>query len=109
MFINCSNLTSAPVLPAETLADFCYQDMFYGCKKLSIVTMLASSDQITNKYAYLDWLYDAGNDASVTTRTLKVQNEAAYSALENNGYLPDNWKKGATNTTVKKEDNTEIK
>ena len=109
MFTNCSNLTSAHVLPAETLADFCYQDMFYGCKKLSIVTMLASSDQITNKYAYLDWLYDAGNDASVTTRTLKVQNEAAYSALENNGYLPDNWKKGATNTTVKKEDNTEIK
>ena len=109
MFTNCSNLTSAPVLPAETLADFCYQDMFYGCKKLSIVTMLASSDQITNKYAYSDWLYDAGNDASVTTRTLKVQDEDAYNALVTTGYLPENWKKGATNTTVQNKDGAEIK
>ena len=109
MFTNCSNLTSAPVLPAETLEDCCYSEMFYGCKKLSTVTMLASSDQITNKSAYSYWLYEAGNDASVTTRTLKVQDEAAYSALENTGCLPDNWKKGAAGTTVKNKDNAEIK
>ena len=109
MFTNCSNLTSAPVLPAETLADFCYQDMFYGCKKLSIVTMLASSDQITNKYAYSDWLYDAGNDASVTTRTLKVQDEAAYNALVDKGYLPDIWQKSAEGTKVQNKDGGEIK
>ena len=103
MFTNCSNLTSAPVLPAETLEDGCYSEMFYGCKKLSTVTMLASSDQITNKSAYSYWLYEAGNDASVTTRTLKVQDAAAYTALE--GYLPANWKKDAAGTTVLYENN----
>ena len=107
MFMNCSNLTSAPELPAETLADNCYHEMFYGCKKLSTVTMLAPSDKITSIFAYMDWLYDAGTDAS--SRTLKVQDAAAYSALEATGYLPENWKKGATNTTVLKKDNTEIK
>ncbi len=109
MFTNCSNLTSAPVLPAETLEDCCYSEMFYGCKKLSTVTMLASSDQITNKSAYSYWLYDAGTDANVTSRTLKITDAAAYTALENTGCLPDIWKKGATNTTVLKKDNTEIK
>ena len=108
MFSYCTNLVSAPVLPATTLADFCYYLMFNNCKKLSTVTMLALDSEITSKsYCVTDWLYEAGTDAS--SRTLKVQDEAAYSALENNGYLPDIWKKGATNTTVKKEDNTEIK
>ena len=107
MFMNCSNLTSAPELPAETLAINCYQSMFLGCTKLSTVTMLAPSDKITSIFAYMDWLYDAGTDAS--SRTLKVQDAAAYSALEGTGYLPENWKKGATNTTVLKKDNTEIK
>lgn len=69
--------------------------------------MLASSDQITNKSAYSYWLYDAGTDKTVTSRTLKVMDADAYTALE--GYLPDNWKKGTAGTTVKKEDNTEIK
>ena len=107
MFTNCSNLTSAPVLPAETLEDCCYSEMFYGCKKLSTVTMLASSDQITNKSAYLYWLYDAGTDKTVTSRTLKVMDADAYTALESN--LPEIWKKGATNTKVLNKDNTEIK
>ena len=82
--------------------------MFYGCKNLSSVTMLAPSDQILKEtYCCTNWLYDAGTDASVTSRTLKVTDEAAYTALER--YLPDNWKKNAAGTTVKKEDNTEIK
>ena len=106
MFMNCSNLTSAPELPAETLAINCYQSMFLGCTKLSTVTMLAPSDKITSIFAYMDWLYDAGTDAS--SRTLKVQDAAAYSALEATGYLPAIWKKGAANTTVLNKDNGKI-
>ncbi len=30
MFFLCSNLTTAPALPAETLADYCYRGMFNG-------------------------------------------------------------------------------
>ena len=99
MFTDCSNLTSAPELPAETLEDCCYQEMFWGCTKLSTVTMLAPSDQITSKYASLNWLYDAGTGAS--SRTLKVQNADAYNALKNTAdYLPDIWKEGDTGATV---------
>ena len=38
LFKNCSVLTSAPELPATTLAQICYNSMFSGCKKLSTVT-----------------------------------------------------------------------
>jgi len=34
MFYNCSSLTIAPTLPAETLAKDCYHRMFYGCSSL---------------------------------------------------------------------------
>ena len=110
MFNGCTNLTSAPELPATTLAADCYIHMFEDCTKLSTVTMLAPSDEIANKYgACLSWLYEAGNDASVTSRTLKVQDEAAYNALVNKGYLPDIWQKSAEGTKVQNKDGGEIK
>ena len=109
MFAECKNLTSAPELPATTLAVHCYYGMFSDCPKLSSVTMLAPKSEIeTKNKCVLNWLDNAGTDKSVT-RTLKVKNEAAYKALENNtAYLPDIWKKGATGTTVVDENNAEI-
>ena len=102
MFEKCTNLTSAPELPATVLAEACYGSMFSDCTKLSTVTMLAPSDQISKAtYCCYNWLYNAGTDGTVTSRTLIVTDEAAYNALVNNtAYLPANWKKGATNTTV---------
>ena len=102
MFEKCTNLTSAPELPATVLAEACYGSMFSDCTKLSTVTMLAPSDQISKAtYCCYNWLYNAGTDGTVTSRTLIVIDEAAYNALVNNtAYLPANWKKGATNTTV---------
>ena len=110
MFTECTNLTSAPELPATKLAVHCYYGMFSNCPKLSSVTMLAPKSEIeTKNNCVLNWLDEAGNDASVTTRTLKVQDEAAYKALENNtAYLPDIWTKGTVGTTVVDENNAEI-
>jgi hypothetical protein len=34
MFYDCTSLTIAPELPATTLADNCYQYMFYNCASL---------------------------------------------------------------------------
>ena len=34
MFMQCTNLISAPELPATTLAEFCYADMFLDCTNL---------------------------------------------------------------------------
>ena len=108
LFKDCSVLTSAPELPATTLAQICYYSMFSGCKKLSTVTMLAPSGQITSSYAFTNWLYGAGTGAS--SRTLIVKDEDAYKALENNiDYLPDMWKKGFMDTTVLNKDGGEIK
>ena len=108
MFKYCINLTEAPNLPATKLGDFSYATMFEGCEKLSTVTMLTPSDQISEATnCYYNWLLNAGTSA--TSRTLKVTDAAAYTALEGIGELPDIWKKGAAGTTVKKEDNTEIK
>ena len=82
--------------------------MFSGCKKLSTVTMLAPSGQITDSYACTNWLDGAGTGAS--SRTLKVQDEAAYNALIGvSFYLPDMWKKGFMDTTVLNKYGGEIK
>lgn len=108
MFAGCTNLTEAPELPAKQLENFCYSRMFQGCTKLSTVTMLAPSDQISEaSNCCYNWLDNAGTSA--TSRTLKVMDADAYTALEGNGNLPENWKKGAAGTTVKNEDNDEIK
>lgn len=106
MFYNCTNLTSAPELPTKTLANSCYCCMFSNCKKMSSVTMLAPKSEIETKTDCVScWLDGAGTDNSVT-RTLIVKDEDAYKALENNtDYLPNIWKKGATNTTVLYKDN----
>ena len=101
MFGSCTNLTSAPELKATTLAEGCYDNMFYGCTKLSTVTMLAPSNQISEKdFCCFDWLDNAGTDGTVKSRTLKVMDADAYTALESNAYLPAIWKKGAKGTTV---------
>ena len=108
MFIKCTSLTSAPELPATTLAEGCYSSMFADCTKLSTVTMLAPSDQIgswTNDFVY--WLDNAGTDETITSRTLIVTDEAAYTALKNNtDYLPAKWQIG--NCTVLDKDGNVI-
>lgn len=94
MFWNCKNLTTAPELKATALVDLCYDQMFGNCNKLTNITILAPSSEISEKYKCVsNWLTYAGTDASVTSRTLKVKDKAAYDALVNQG-LPENWKIG---------------
>ena len=93
MFYGCTSLTSAPKLSAIELARACYCKMFSGCENLLSVTMLAPSDQISKTTnCCLNWLLNAGTSA--TSRTLKVMDADAYTALESNtDYLPAKWKK----------------
>ena len=48
MFYGCSNLTTAPELPATTLAQGCYGEMFGGCSKLNYIICLATDISATN-------------------------------------------------------------
>ena len=43
MFSGCTNLTTAPVLPATTLANYCYQYMFLGCTSLTTAPVLPAT------------------------------------------------------------------
>ena len=95
LFKDCAVLTSAPELKATKLAENCYFHMFYKCTKLSTVTMLAPSDQISKTtICCFDWLYNAGTDETVSSRTLIVTDEAAYNSLKSKYYLPAKWKIG---------------
>ena len=113
MFEGCANLIKAPALPAETLAEGCYSWMFSGCLRLSTVKMLALSDQITSKLdCFKYWLERAGTE--VETRTLIVNDAAAYNALlannlaNNYDYFPAHWRKGSGGATVKDASNNPI-
>ena len=43
MFYGCRNLTTAPELPAKTLAEGCYNDMFLGCTSLTVAPELPAT------------------------------------------------------------------
>ena len=43
MFRGCTSLTTVPSLPATTLADYCYYNMFYGCKKIKLSTTVSGT------------------------------------------------------------------
>ena len=107
MFISCENLTTAPELPATTLQANCYDQMFNYCHKLSSITIMAPSTEISEKSFYnnFNWIEEAGTDPSVKSRTLKVQDKAAYNALVAKG-LDENWQIG--HCTVLAGDNSTI-
>ena len=50
LFLHCSVLTSAPELPATTLADYCYRDMFSGCTNLTSAPVLPATTLVNNCY-----------------------------------------------------------
>ena len=127
MFDDCTSLTTAPALPATDLAKSCYSGMFSGCTALTKAPELKASILVTDCYSYifLDcsnlssvtmlaedvnaetclylWLENAGTSAQ--SRTLKLKNETVYNTIINTTYynrpaLPDNWKSGASGTTI---------
>ena len=53
MFANCSNLTQAPTLPAETLKDRCYASMFDGCSSLTTAPELPAMTLDVFCYSYM--------------------------------------------------------
>ena len=48
LFRGCTELTTAPDLPATELVDNCYYGMFQGCTKLNYIKMLATDISASN-------------------------------------------------------------
>ena len=55
MFIGCRRLTSAPELPATKLAELCYYSMFKSCRSLSSVPKLPATTLAEYCYYYMFW------------------------------------------------------
>ena len=53
MFYDCHSLTTAPVLPATTLADSCYYYMFSGCRSLTTAPWLPAITLAESCYAFM--------------------------------------------------------
>ena len=53
MFNCCSSLESTPVLPATTLASNCYYEMFYGCTSLTSAPELPAEKLSQECYKYM--------------------------------------------------------
>ena len=50
MFYNCTALTTATELPATTLAESCYEDMFQGCTALTTAPTLPATTLVKSCY-----------------------------------------------------------
>lgn len=73
MFSGCKGIEKAPELPAPTLVKDCYSGMFSGCSKLSEVKCLATD--VSADGCVKDWLADAGKEAE-TPPVIEVTKEA---------------------------------
>jgi len=62
MFNGCKGIEKAPELPAPTLVKDCYQEMFAGCSKLNSVKCLATD--ISAENCTKGWLTNAGTEAT---------------------------------------------
>ena len=62
MFYGCSNLETAPVLPASILTTNCYYQMFYNCSKIKVINMEALD--VSASSCLYQWL--GNNDARAT-------------------------------------------
>ena len=53
MFYGCAGLTSAPALPSTTLAEYCYASMFSGCTSLTTAPELPATTLADYCYFYM--------------------------------------------------------
>ena len=105
MFSGCTALKTAPELKATKLKMSCYDNMFSDCTALSSVKMLATTNFDDAIGCLNNWLKDAGTDAS--SRTLTLASETVYTAITDNNWLPDRWKKDVEGgATVKFQDSS---
>jgi hypothetical protein len=83
MFEDCTNLTTAPELPATTLASYCYNQMFQGCTSLNYIKMLATDISATGCLSR--WVSNV-----CPTGTFVKSKDATWNVTGVNG-IPSNW------------------
>ena len=74
LFRSCTSLTTAPALPATTLATSCYQAMFYGCTGLTTAPALPATTLATSCYYAMFYLCSSLVDAPALPATTLATN-----------------------------------
>ena len=85
MFSGCSGIEKAPELPAPTLVKDCYQEMFFDCSKLNSVKCLATD--ISAEGCTKNWLTNAGTEATGE----KVLETLIPMKTDSDDGVPDGW------------------
>lgn len=126
MFSGCTSLTTAPELPAETLAAECYLGMFYGCTSLTTAPELKAT---TLAEHCCDSMFFGCTSLTIAPelKATTLDGEACYESIFNgctslhyvkclataifSTYCTDNWLKGVSTsgTFVKAKDMTSWK
>ena len=83
MFRGCSGLTTAPELPAATLVSNCYYQMFYSCSSLNNIRCLATSISASN--CTYQWVYNVASSGTFT------KDISMSSWTTGNNGIPTNW------------------
>jgi hypothetical protein len=83
MFKGCTSLTTAPELPAETLKDGCYEQMFADCENLSEITAMFTTNP-SDTYTY-NWVEGVSSDG-----TFNKNGDASWTAIGDNA-IPSDW------------------
>mgnify|MGYP002711197353 FL=1 len=79
MFQNCTNLVKAPALPAETLNEFCYASMFDGCTNLKIAPELPATKLAD--YCYRSMFSDCRSLDTAPTLSVETLAKSCYSTM----------------------------
>lgn len=86
MFENCTSLTTAPSLPAKTLAAQCYKYMFNKCSNLSYVKAMFTTTPSTSSSSYTyNWLNRVKSSGTF------VKNSSATWSLTGASGIPSGW------------------
>ena len=83
MFHGCTALTTAPVLPAKTLANNCYAGMFWNCSNLNYIKAMFTTTPSST--------YTSGWVSGVAATGTFVKNRAATWNVTGNNGVPTGW------------------
>jgi hypothetical protein len=87
MFYGCTNLTTAPVLPATTLASNCYTNMFNGCTSLNYIKAMFTTTPSGSSPNY----YTSNWVDGVASSGTFVKNSAATWTTTGTSGIPTGW------------------
>ena len=86
MFYGCTSLTTAPELPATTLKSGCYDYMFRDCTSLKEVKAYFTNFSASGSFD--DWLYNtATNGTFYGNNAMSDENKTTFTSR----YLPSTW------------------